>query len=255
MKHHFIISYAGNKRQEVEHLHDFLEDKLEGIDTIIEPFCGTSAMSVSLSIKYPKRFKYIINDYDDKLIELYNIMNDADKLKRFTDEFNAKVKLLVDKEAYNSIVKDGSFMGWFVGKKIYQIRSGLYPVSRGDFTKKIYDFNDLPVIKFLRTENVIISCGNGNDVIRQYKDNLNCLLLVDPPYVMSYNGFYTNEGVNTYEYFYETSIANMKSMVVLVLEDNWIIRMMFKGFIKNSYAKTYEMKRKKKTSHIIISNR
>ena len=254
MKHHFIISYAGNKRQEVEHLHDFLEDKLEGIDTIIEPFCGTSAMSVSLSIKYPKRFKYIINDYDDKLIELYNIMNDADKLKRFTDEFNAKVKLLVDKEAYNSIVKDGSFMGWFVGKKIYQIRSGLYPVSRGDFTKKIYDFNDLPVIKFLRTESVEIRCGDGADIVKQYQENQKCLLLIDPPYIMSCNLFYTSKETNIYEYCVDVGLGNMKSMVVLVLEDFWIIKMMFKGFIKNSYAKTYAMKQKK-TSHIIISNR
>lgn len=254
MKNHFIISYAGNKRQEVGYLHDYLVGKIDGIDTIIEPFCGTSAMSVSLSIKYPKRFKYIINDYDEKLIELYNTMNDGDKLKLFTDEFNEKVKLLVDKEAYNSIINDGSLMGWFIARKIFQIRAGLYPVSRGDITKKTYDFNDLPIVKFLRTEDVEIRCGDGGDIVKQYQDNVNCLLLIDPPYIMSCNCFYTNEETNVYEYFVDVGLGNMKSMVVLVLEDNWIIRMMFKDCIKNSYAKTYQAKHKK-TNHIIISNK
>ena len=254
MKHHFIISYAGNKRQEVEHLHDYLVDKLDGIDTIIEPFCGTSAMSVSLSMKYPKRFKYIINDYDEKLIELYHIMNDEDKLKRFTDEFNEKVKLIVDKEAYNSIIKDGSLMGWFIARKIYQIRAGLYPIRDTAYKKKMYDFNDLPIIKFLRTENVDIRRGDGTDIVKRYQDDVNCLLLVDPPYIMSCNLFYTSKETNTYEYCVDVGLGNMKSMVVLVLEDNWIIRLMFKEFIKNSYAKTY-MSKHKKTTHIIISNK
>ena len=48
----------------------------------MEPFCGTSAMSVSLSMKYPKRFKYILNDFDENLIALYNMMNNAEELKK-----------------------------------------------------------------------------------------------------------------------------------------------------------------------------
>ena len=39
MRNHFIFSYMGNKREEVEIIHDTIKDKLEGIDTIIEPFC------------------------------------------------------------------------------------------------------------------------------------------------------------------------------------------------------------------------
>ncbi len=250
MRNHFIIPYAGNKRQEVEFLHDYLVDKLDCIDTIIEPFCGSSAMSVSLSIKYPKRFKYKLNDLDDKLIELYHIMNDKDKLKLFTIECNEKIKLLVNKEGYNSVINDGTFTGWFISKKIYAIRAGLYKLN---YKPKIYDFENTPIVKFLRTEDVVFTCVDGIDIIKENKDNTNCLLLIDPPYILSDNYQYTNKSMNIYEYCLNTGIGNMKSMVVLVLEENWIIKMIFKEFIRRIYTKTYEAKHRK-TNHIIISN-
>ena len=68
MKNHFIFSYAGNKRNEVEQIFDKID--LKDIDTIIEPFCGSSAMSYYLSTLYPKKFKYILNDNSK---EIYNI--------------------------------------------------------------------------------------------------------------------------------------------------------------------------------------
>ena len=71
---------------------------------------------------------------------------------------------------------------------------------------------------------------------------------------MSCNDFYTNEDTNIYEYIFETGLGNIKSLVVLILEKNWIVNMLFKNFIKLSYGKTYEAKHKK-TKHIIISNK
>ena len=43
MKNHFFFSYCGNKREEVEHIYNLLD--LNNIDTIVEPFCGSCAMS------------------------------------------------------------------------------------------------------------------------------------------------------------------------------------------------------------------
>ena len=62
MKNHFIISYAGNKRQESNYIYEYIKDKLNDIEYIIEPFCGSSALSYYLSTLYPHRFKYILND-------------------------------------------------------------------------------------------------------------------------------------------------------------------------------------------------
>jgi site-specific DNA-adenine methylase len=54
---HFVISYAGNKRKEVEKIYENIKDKLDDIDNIIEPFCGTSALSCYISQQHPKKFK------------------------------------------------------------------------------------------------------------------------------------------------------------------------------------------------------
>ena len=69
MKNHFIIPYFGNKRMEVENLYNVIKDKLDEVDIIIEPFCGSSAMSYYISTQHPKKIKYILNDNNKKLIE------------------------------------------------------------------------------------------------------------------------------------------------------------------------------------------
>ena len=45
----------------------------------------------------------------------------------------------------------------------------------------------------------------------------------------------------------------MDAYIVLCLEDNWIIKLLFKDYIKAEYNKKYEMS-KKKTTHLIITN-
>lgn len=71
MKNHFLFSYSENKREKVKTIYDNLN--FTNIDTIIEPFAGTSALSYYISTKHPKRFKYILNDQNNLLIDLYNI--------------------------------------------------------------------------------------------------------------------------------------------------------------------------------------
>lgn len=61
MKNHFIFPYAGNKREEVEKIHEILKKNIDlsKIKTIIEPYCGSSAMSYYLSTIYPNKFNYV----------------------------------------------------------------------------------------------------------------------------------------------------------------------------------------------------
>ena len=65
MKNHFIIAYPGNKRQEVEIIYKNLD--FNNITTIIEPFCGSCALSYYISTIHPKKYKYILNDLDHYL--------------------------------------------------------------------------------------------------------------------------------------------------------------------------------------------
>ena len=251
MLNHFIISYAGNKKNEFDELNNFLLDKLDNVDTIIEPYCGTSAISCLLSQKYPKRFKYIINDMDDNLIALYKMMNDECELIKFTKLFNEKVNIINNKQTYLEQINDNTLMGWFIKHKIFTLRPGLYPLTRK--FKFNYNFDALPIIRFLRTEDITIMCSDGLELFKQYNDNEKCLIIADPPYILSCNDFYTYKSTNIYEYCADNPIKKMKAGIVFILEENWILRIIFKGCMKQSYDKTYKTKHTK-TKHIIISN-
>ena len=62
--------------------------------------------------------------------------------------------------------------------------------------------------------------------------------------------------MNVYEYLSneESNIINLKSYIILVLENNWIINLLFKTNVKKEYSKLYQVS-KIKTSHILIDNK
>ena len=131
MKNHFIMPYKGGKRAEVEQIEKNI--KLDNITTIVEPFCGTSAMSYYLSITYPKRFKYVLNDNNKLLIQLYNIMRNPELLQLFEDEINEICKTL-DKPKYTELTKrrgkdDETLNSWFIANKVYKITPYLYKLD------------------------------------------------------------------------------------------------------------------------------
>ena len=80
MKNHFFMPYFGNNRNEVVKIYEVIEPHLENIEHIIEPFCGSSALSFYISSLHPKRFKYILNDNNSHLIKIYKILQDDAKM-------------------------------------------------------------------------------------------------------------------------------------------------------------------------------
>ena len=60
-------------------------------------------------------------------------------------------------------------------------------------------------------------------------------------------------GEEIYEYCVENCIGNMKAKILFILEDNWILKIFFKGYITETYDKKYE-KKQKKTKHVLIFN-
>jgi site-specific DNA-adenine methylase len=80
MKNHFFYPYFGNKTQEVEYIYNSLD--LKNIDTIVEPFCGSCAVSYYIwsQNKY-KDYKYTLNDLDDNLINLLKSMRNGEYKK------------------------------------------------------------------------------------------------------------------------------------------------------------------------------
>ena len=78
---------------------------------------------------------------------------------------------------------------------------------------------------------------------------------MDPPYLQSCNDFYTDEkNFNIYEHVSNNNFENKPAYIAFCLENNWIIKLLFRDYInKIIYDKTYQTT-KKKTTHIIISN-
>ena len=249
-KNHFFIAYSGNKRQEFNNIYENIKDQLENIEYIVEPFCGSSAFSYFLSLKHPGKFKYILNDNNKYLIESYKIFKDTEKTEQLINKLNSFL-INLDKEKYKNLVKVDNVDNWFFKHKFYAIRAGLYPINHN---KK--DFNDLyktPIINFLKNEEIILSNEEGSDICKKYENNNKALIFLDPPYMQSENSFYSDGNVNIYEYLNNNNILKNTSKIILVLEDNWIVKLLFKEHKFISYPKKYEYKQRK-TNHLIINN-
>lgn len=259
MKNHFIIPYSGNKRQEVETIHESLN--LDGIETIIEPFCGTSAMSFYLSQLYPKRFKYILNDLDENLMELYAVMKDetkynelVEKIKEYHDfVFKNDLDENGKKERYKNIKLMNNLSSWVFINTYYTIMAGLFPASGG--RKKIRDYNNIPVINFLRNEDIEFKCEDALNIVKKYKDDKSVLIFLDPPYLNSDNSFYKHRGLEIYPYLYETKLNTLKSSIYLVVNLIEPIRNMFEEYFVKTYSKKYDRTKHKNVEHVIISNK
>lgn len=251
MKNHFFIGYAGNKRQEVNKIYEHLD--LNKIDTIIEPFCGTSAMSFYIASLHPKKFKYILNDYDNKLIELYKISLDEEAFKILCNELNEDYSKIITKEQYLEYIKKDNLKAYLIKNRIYNIRAGLFPIKRMNIDFKY--LLDCPIVQFLRTENIELLNEDGYNIYKQYNNNKKTLILLDPPYLNSCNDYYKlNPSLNNiYEELSINSIKKQKAKIICILENNWIIKLLFRDCEFINYEKKYETTHKK-TIHSIIKN-
>ena len=248
MKNHFYISYCGNKRQEIERIYEHLN--FDGIDTVVEPFAGSCAMSYYIWTKRPD-LNFVINDIDPFLKQMFDLLHDDDKIKEFEEEFNQKcISFRGKKEVYDGIVrKEKTLMAWFIAHKIYCIRPTLFPTNR--VYKETINLKETPVYKFFKTAKITYTQLDGVECYNNYKDKENCLILLDPPYMASCNDLYSSS-TNVYEYLYNHNIKNEKAQIYLILEDIWIVRLLFQtNTIVIDYKKNYEMTHRK-TSHVVI---
>ena len=245
------MSYNGNKRNEAENFYNSID--LSQIKTIIEPFCGTSAISYYIWTKNPD-LKFILNDNNKFIIEMYNIMKDDEKLKAFEDKINLCIipEVSKNKESYDKFIKENNdIFGWFISHKFYNIRPGIFP-----YNKKIneIDFKKMPVYNFYKNAKIEFYNLDGLEIYEKYKTDNKNLIILDPPYLIYGNDFYLDCKINIYEHLYNNDIKKEKAKIYLILEDNWIIKLLFNKYIIQSYDKKY-MTTRKNTNHIIIYNK
>lgn len=251
-QNHFYIAYFGNKRNEVLEIEKHIN--MDNITHVIEPYCGSCAISYYLWTKYPN-ITYVLNDNNKYLKEMYEIIINDDKRLDFENKINDIVpQLLNDKTQYLLKIKEQTIYGWFIKNKIYNIRPGTYPNDLRGFKNKI-DLTKCNIYNFFKNGNIIFTCEDGIICYNNYKDNNNNLIFLDPPYIQTEISYYKESNTNIYEYLYENNIMDNKTQICLILQDIFIIRLLFKDQIKHSYSKKYMNHEKRRTTHIIITNK
>jgi len=252
MKNHFYMGYAGNKRNEIPFIYDYLN--FDNITTIIEPYAGTCSISYYISTK-KSGLKYILNDNNKYLLEMFYLLKDDNKIKQFEEEFKEKCEYFKnDKNKYLEIIKENTLMGWFIKNKIYAIRPGLYPINNNKTYKETLDLKSFSIYDFFNNNDITFLNIDGLKCFEDYKNNENCLILMDPPYLNACNDFYQDSKINIYEYLFNNNIKNDKAKIYLILENMWVISLLFKDMSIIEYDKKYCNQNKKKTTHILISN-
>lgn len=257
-RNHFMVSYVGNKRTEVKKILDSVD--LENIKYIIEPYCGTSAFSYYVWKNHPngKDMEYILNDNDSNLIELYKIAQDDKKweelIKSVNDTCFVDDEFKISKEDYLKIINDGSFKGWFISRKFYNIRYGLYPLNRKKTTRKLKNNYCDEFREFLKNGKIKLLNKDGVDIIKKYEMKEKAFIFLDPPYLNVNNQFYQCGGSNVYEYLSDRKIDYYKCYLCAVLNDTWVSRLIFRQYKIIEYDKLYKPS-KKKVIHLLITNR
>jgi len=256
MKNHFFIGYYGNKRQEVEKIYDEIKNNLENKEFIIEPYCGSSALSYYIWLNNKdKNYKYILNDNNKFIIELYKISKDENKFDKFIEDLKTMFNECKNKEDYNKIFKNSKddLLSYIYVNRIYSIRPGLYPIRI--FKPECFNsIKNAPIIDFVRNANIEFLNIDGIELYEKYKDNDKAFLFLDPPYMNSNNSFYKNPSLLIYEHLFINDINKNKAYITLCLENNWIIKLLFKDKKNILYDKKYETT-KKSTTHILILNK
>jgi site-specific DNA-adenine methylase len=254
MKNHFFIAYFGNKREEVERIYEQIENSLNNIETIIEPFCGSCALSCYISMKHPKKFKYIINDNNTYLIELIKISKSKTEWSKLMDEMNEIKKKNDTKEKYLNYIKDDNFKSYLYKNKICNIRPGIYPVNSRFNNYDFKKMNECQFLNFIRNEKVEISNIDATDVYKQYQNDEKALIFLDPPYLIACNSSYVCPELNIYKYLCDNDIKKAKAKIILCLAKNWIVELLFKDKKKILYDKNYFNRPSKKIIHMLICN-
>lgn len=276
MSNLFYYSYYGNKRTEIKHFSDVITKLIakKEINTIVEPFCGSCALSLDLFVKKAlKTLTYHMNDRDDHLISFFYDVKDNtckkyidycnDYNKEFTcEKWKAQIKKY-HKEPYEPL-------NYFYFHAFeYESRDPKFYDEKPSIRKTLKFENYKDTDEFFKK--ATLTCQDFRLIFEKYKDNANALLFLDPPYLDSCNKSYIGFEVvqdetgrlidNTKIYI---DILNFfkeaKCKIIMILNDNAIIRHLYGPWIKRSYGKTYmsgssgKGKHKRNTDHLIISN-
>jgi len=212
-----LFPYFGNKDNEMVDISKNLPD-MNHIDTIIEPYCGSFALTRYLLTMYPNK-KYICNDKDDLLIKTYKALQNnkiCKELMNFFLKFEIK-----DKDHYDTFKKENTIKSFLFTHIIYKIRNGIYNENKHKFNER--DINRLVYFnKNYKKINFI--CGDASKIITKYANTVKTFIFLDPPFLLT-SSFYSNTKNEDLISFFNMlmNINKFKSKILAVCGDNFLL--------------------------------
>jgi site-specific DNA-adenine methylase len=264
-KNHFPFSYKGNKRNEIENIINNIDFKNK--KNIVEPFTGSSAMSFGIWKKYGNQFNYYLNDIDEKVVKVHNLLRN-ETIQNIEDNVNRVRQDVLSqedkKEFHKSINENNRDIYDYIYVSKYCMR-GLTHLCHIDTEKwknekrllTSYKFtsSQLQFIEFIKSPNVFITNNDYKTIYEEHKNNSKSIILLDPPYVNSDKSFYHSNDTEIYTYLSNNSIKKNKASIYVIVDDNWIMRIVFKDTnVLSVYDKTYEIIHRQ-VKHVIFSNK
>ena len=245
-----LFAYFGNKDNEIEIIKDNIPD-LNNIDTIIEPYCGSFSLTRYLINIYPNK-KYICNDIDKMLIDVYKALQDDTKCKQIIDFLNSfEIK---DKAHYDAYKKENTLESYLFTHIIYRIRHGIYHPKKNKLNER--DINK--IIYFNKHyKNITFICGDAEDIIKNNIADDKILIFMDPPFLLT--GCFYSFPTKNIEYFFNIlmKMNELKSKILAVCGDNFLLIPFYEKYnIKIKFKTTIYYRGNKSQEHenIYISN-
>lgn len=239
-----VFGRMGNKTHDLKHFKHLIPNDCSNI---VEPFCGSCAMSLNIFPDHNIN-QYHFNDAD---INVFNIMDDIkgyiDFKEKMSNEYTIfksdNSSLIAWKNYVNTI--NNKFKDIYIQEKF--IKGSLFRDSIAN-----YNPNHISIFeKATKTNN------DYRAVMEQYKDNSNAFVFLDPPYLFSDNSGYLpqreEEDMTDILVYILEYLKTCKCKVMLIINDLKITRYLYNDYIKGEYNRTYQMSNKK-AKHLIITN-
>lgn len=186
-----VLKWVGGKRQLLNEIMPLIP---KDITTYYEPFVGGGAVLFTLQPK-----KAVINDYNEELINVYNvIMDDPDELIKLleihkennTSEYYYKVREIDRSPEYKKLSNtERAARIIYLNKTCY---NGLYRVNQaGQFNSpygryKNPNIVNSPTVKamnnYFNNNNITITSGDYKDTLKKIRAKTKSFVYLDPPY-------------------------------------------------------------------------
>jgi len=248
----FFFSWFGSKYKETKIIYPFL--KLDNINTIVEPFCGSCGFSYYLfKNKELNNIKYHLNDFDKQLILFLNDIK-SDGTKKYIDYYNINVeKYIKNKNDWQTLVKIHDNLNEYFIYSHLRGRGNMKDIRRNH----INDDRFINVEKFIRMNDTILTNKDYTEILKKYHNKKNVLIFLDPPYFDSFNSMYMGmkgktQIDNTQMYINILNfLKTCKCQCMMILNDCALFRYLFSEYIVHTYDKIYQST-KRHVKHIII---